>query len=87
MKRYFKREYNESAVGPGVIYNEFDGEWATRQVEVYGDRWFSSLDDYNPELDAGGLADKPLSELDLGPEYEISQEEFEDAWQSALRRR
>ncbi len=81
-KRYFKRAA-ESGLGPGVVYLEFDGEWATRQVEVYGDRWFCSLQGYHPEL-GPGLVDQPLSVLELRPQHEISEAEFEEAWQEAF---
>lgn len=88
MKRYFKRELlpEDSELGGGVLWIEFDGEQPTRQVERYGERWVSSRDEYHPGL-GGGLADQPLSEVDLGPEHEVSPAEFEDAWEKAGRAR
>jgi hypothetical protein len=83
VKRYFKHEA-ESGLGSGIAYFEFDGEIATRQVEKYSDRWFSSSKDYHPEL-GPGLTDRGFSEMGLGPEYEISQDEFEAAWNEALK--
>jgi len=65
-----------------VIYHEFDGEMPRRQVERYGDRWFSSSEDYHDELGLG-LVDQPLSQLELGPDHEIRSDEFERAWQES----
>jgi hypothetical protein len=88
MKRYFKRvvPVEDSELGAGMFWIEFDGELPSRQVERYGDRWFSSRDEYEPGL-GGGLADQPLSEVDLGSEHEISAEEFEAAWEESGRSR
>jgi len=83
MKRYFKREA-ESDLGIGIAYFEFDGEWATRQVEKYQERWFCSTQDYHPEI-GPGLIDQPLSQLDFEPEHEISEGEFEQAWEEAQK--
>jgi hypothetical protein len=69
-----------------MFWIEFEGEQPTRQVERYGDEWFSSRDAYEPGK-GGGLADQPLSEVDLGPENEISAEEFESAWDEPARKR
>ena len=87
MKRYFKREIRpeDSELGAGVVWLEFDGEQPTRQVERYADRWFSSRKEYRPEI-GGGLVDQPLSELSLRPEHEITADEFEEAWEESGRR-
>lgn len=74
----------ESTLGAGVVYHEFDGEMPSRQVERYGDRWFSSRDEYHDGL-GPGLVDQPLSELDLGPEHEITAADFEKAWEASAR--
>ncbi|MBK9165628.1 MAG: hypothetical protein IPM21_17300 [Acidobacteria bacterium] len=84
MKRYFKHTA-ESQYGTGVVYFEFEGEWATRQIEIYGDRWFTSRHDYHIEL-GPGLADQPLSEIGLTNSDEISQTEFETFWAESLSR-
>jgi hypothetical protein len=76
--RYFK-EPAETDLGQGYVWLEFDGEIPTRQVERYGDRWFSSRDEYHSEL-GPGLVDQPLSVLELGSELEIDASEFERAW-------
>lgn len=81
MSRHFKRDA-ESELGQGVVWFEFDGEQPLRQVERYGDRWFSSRHEYHPEI-GPGLVDQPLSVLDLGAEQEITAEEFEAAWREA----
>ena len=83
MKRYFKHEA-ESDLGSGIADLEFDGELPTRQVEQNGDRWVCSMKRYHPEI-GPGLTDRSLSELDLEPQHEISQAEFEEAWNEALK--
>lgn len=83
MKHYFKHE-GESDLGIGVVYMEFDGDWATRQIERYGTRWFCSNKEYHPEI-GPGLADQPLSASDLESEDEISKEEFEAVWEEAIK--
>ena len=85
MKRYFARTA-ESDLGTGFVYFEFDGETATRQVEMYKDRWFyaDNPKQYFDEI-GPGLVDQPLSELELTADQEITKEEFEEAWEEALR--
>jgi hypothetical protein len=85
-KRYFK-SHTDVGLGPGYAYIEFgDDEYASRQVEVYGDRWFSSFkNDYHDEL-GPALCDKPLSSMELAPEDEIDQGEFEKVWAEAVKR-
>lgn len=82
MKRYFKKEA-ESDLGRGMAYVEFDDGWPSRQVEIYGDRWFNSTIAYHPEI-GPGLGDQPLSELELAPTDEITPQEFESVWQESL---
>jgi hypothetical protein len=87
VKRYFKREFTpDMNMGEGAVYVEFDGEWATRQVDRYQGRWYSADDpkDYHPGLGMG-LTDQPLSKIDLGSEHEISAEEFDRVWAEAKR--
>ncbi len=83
MKRYFKH-WAESSLGSGIGYIEFDGELPTRQVEKYGDRWFSSIKRFHPEL-GPGLIESTLSDSGLEPQDEIAQAEFEEAWNEALK--
>jgi hypothetical protein len=46
-----------------TTYTEFTGEWATRQVDIVGERWFSSAYvDYRDEI-GGALTDVPLNEV------------------------
>jgi hypothetical protein len=82
MKRYLKHEAD--ALGPGIAYLEFDGEIPTRQVEKYGDLWLCSIRDYYPGT-GPGLTDRALSELGPEPKLEISQEEFEETWNEAVK--
>lgn len=81
-RRYFRYDWEPSGLGAGSIWNEFDGERPVRQVECYGGRWFSSRQAYHPEL-GPGLAEGLLSEMDYGPENEVTAEEFERAWLAA----
>ncbi|MGB8343358.1 MAG: hypothetical protein WCD86_00660 [Ktedonobacteraceae bacterium] len=83
MKRYFKHRA-ETDLGIGIAYIEFEDEWASRQVEIYGDRWFCSTVAYHPEI-GPGLSDQPLSVLGLTPADEITQHEFEVIWQESLK--
>ena len=83
MKRYFKYE-SESYLGEGTKWIEFEGELATRQVEKYGDRWFSSRQDYHPEIGLG-LFDQSFSDLHLRPDEEITAAEFEEVWAESGR--
>jgi len=83
MKKYYKRDA-ESDLGFGTVYLEFDGEWATRQVEKYGERWFCSNVEYHEDI-GPALVDQPLSVLELSIENEISLFEFEEAWEQAIR--
>lgn len=78
MKRYYKREA-ESALGLGTVYIEFNDEVATRQVAVYGNRWFNSSIPYHQEI-GPSLCDQPFSVTGLGPEHEVSSKEFERIW-------
>jgi hypothetical protein len=81
MKRYIKIPA-ESDLGEGVIYFEIEGEWAVRQVQRYGNRWFRSDRDYHPEIGLA-LTDQPFSEEEIASAEEISGDEFEDAWRGA----
>ncbi len=72
----------ESMVGEGTLYIEFNGEHATRQVECYGDTWFSSRQDYYEDK-GPGLFDGLLSDLDLSEVIEITAKEFEQVWEAS----
>jgi myosin-6 len=76
-RRYFKLQSIEAEYGgKGWWYAEFEGNWATRQVEVYPERSFISSK--APDI----LCDQSLEATGLleSPEAEISQEEFEQVW-------
>ncbi|NOK03142.1 MULTISPECIES: hypothetical protein [Myxococcus] len=79
-KRYFKRDA-ESEYGEGICYMEITGDWPSRQIEIYGETWL-----WGDEKHLEHLADQPFEVLDLGEEYEIPSEEFERAWQEAMKR-
>src|SRR5213595_489255 len=78
-------------LGMTTTYQEVNGEWITRQVEVYDDRWYmaDSPEVHHPEL-GGGLCDRPLSDMIsqgiFGPENQIEKSVFEEAWHEAVRR-
>jgi hypothetical protein len=80
MKRYYRHDA-DSDFGVGTAYLEIEGEWPTRQVEVYGQTWLWG-DAAHPEH----LADQPLETLDLTDEDEIGSKEFDRVWAEALRR-
>src|SRR5262245_23145736 len=83
MKRYFKHEADAiDETGPGTAYFEFDGRWATRQVQIYGDRLLCSLDGTDQELGML-LCDLALEDLEFEPHHEISGAEFEQIWSEA----
>jgi hypothetical protein len=86
MPQYYKGNWEPSEpLPPGTIYNEVDETgYPVRQVEVYGDVWWASVE----ELD-GHLGDQRLDTVELvaqGEVAEISREEFEGVWTEAVRR-
>jgi hypothetical protein len=78
--RHFKHDA-ESELGTGVVYVEIVDDWASRQVEVYGDTW-RWADEANPS----GLADQSADDLELDDAHAIPAAEFEQAWKQALDR-
>jgi hypothetical protein len=86
VKRYFKGAWPWDRSITAHTYCEFDGEWATRQVDIVGERWYSSARAKDHPGLGGSLCDQPLSELDLTAAQEIAAEEFERIWQEALER-
>lgn len=89
MKLYYKHKA-ESNLGIGIVYFEFDNNYASRQVEVYGNKWFCSNNcsntGYHHELGGLALCDQPLSELCLSPKNEISSDDFEEIWYEAFQK-
>ena len=86
MKRYFTHPRDDD-LGGGIAYFEFSGDQATRQIEVYGGRWYcSDSPEDDPEL-GPGLVDQPPDVLELTDEHEISAEEFERLWRVASKSR
>jgi hypothetical protein len=82
-KKYFKGPHEPGS--DDLEYIEFTDDWPTRQVDIVDGRWYCSLDE--PVDDVGGLADQPLSALEVRDEWEITAEEFEEVWAEAMRRR
>jgi hypothetical protein len=87
--RYFKRYWNEdrgheyASWGGSVYYVETGEDWyAVRQMEVYdnGPVLKYGLEHFGD--DYGMLSDTPLNDREFGP-YEITQDEFETAWNSS----
>lgn len=83
-KRYFRGPQEPGS--PDLEYIEFTDGWPSRQVDIVGGRYYSSLDDAVPGV-GGGLADQSLYVLALPDEWEIPAEEFEEVWQRALAAR
>lgn len=82
MRRYFRHE-SESRLGTGLAWTEFEGEYALRQVENYGSRWFCSVRDWDPDVGIT-LSEGRLSELDLSWSADIGADEFEAVWAFAF---
>jgi hypothetical protein len=81
MTRYFTRS-GDSPLGQVTVWYEFDGDVPVRQVERYGDRWFSSRDDYHPDL-GPGRTDQPPAVLGLGETHATTAESFDAVWREA----
>lgn len=81
MNKYFKFIV-ESDLGNGIQYIEFDDDnWAIRQAEYHGGRWFnSSVEKYHLDLGGISLFDQQLTELGMQRGKPIDAEEFELAW-------
>ncbi|GCE15241.1 hypothetical protein [Tengunoibacter tsumagoiensis] len=84
MKIYFKHDADLGLM-VGTAYFEFEDEWPTRQVEVYGEKWLCSNKEYHPGV-GPGLADQPLSFFEFKKEHEINKTEFELIWAEAIKR-
>ena len=76
---------SEFMSGLGVIYTEFTGQRASRQINVLNGHSYASscLQDYVPEV-GFLLYDGRKDELDLSDSIKISQEEFERIWAQAV---
>lgn len=83
-KRYFKGP--DEPGGSDLEYIEFTDGWPTRQIDIVDGRRYSSLDEPIPGV-GGGLADQSLYSLALPDEWEISEEEFDRAWDEAMQER
>jgi len=74
-KEYYYYGNSEFKSGLGVIYTEFTGQRASRQINVLNGHSYASscLQDYVPEVG-----------FDLSDSIRISQEEFERIWTQAV---
>jgi hypothetical protein len=81
MNKYIKFTV-ESDLGIGIQYIEFDDDnWAIRQAECHGGRWFnSSSEKYHSELGGISLFDQQLTEVGMKRGKSIDAREFELAW-------
>jgi hypothetical protein len=86
MNKYFKFTV-ESDLGVGTQYIEFDEDnWAIRQAECHGGRWFnSSIEKYHSDLGGIALFDQQLTELGMKRGNPIDAQEFETAWRLSNR--
>jgi hypothetical protein len=80
MKKYYKFTVHSKYRGEGLQFIEFDGQWASRQVECYAGKYLSVCDQTPLELACIKLCDQPLSLLELQPEDISSENEFNTAW-------
>ena len=80
--RYFREEPPEL----GISYYEYDGDYNIRNIDIINGHWSYASEDYRRDY----LADQPVSESEAHPTpswvHEISAEEFEKAWDEALKR-
>ena len=81
MKRYFKWQ-DKLDDGEETDYFEYDSEDPSRAVNIRNGVWTWTTWEDNPFA----FADQPLSSTDLGPEKEISREQFEGLWEEAQKR-
>lgn len=86
--KYYRRHWDEDRGDEYAVWGTctylfaVDGEgWPQRQIEVYDDRTVLFYDPVHFHDQYGGLADQPLDPADTEwSQYEISAEEFEQAW-------
>lgn len=84
MKSYLKDEV-EFLSGLGVVYTEFIGEIAVRQVNILAGEYFASSSLHDRSDSIGYLLyDGKKNELDISSAIEIGGEEFEEQWSIAL---
>jgi hypothetical protein len=88
--RYFRRHWAEnrgdrySGWGEATYFLETDGQlYPTRQMEVYENGTVLKYDSPEREDDYGFLSYVQLDAGEFAP-FEITKEEFEDAWNSRV---
>jgi UDP-N-acetylmuramate dehydrogenase len=87
MNKYFKFTV-EFDLGVGTQYIEFDEDnWAIRQAECHGGRWFnSSVEKYHSDLGGIALFDQQLTEVGMQRGKPIDAREFELAWEMSNKK-
>lgn len=97
VKHYFKIT-NDAILGVGFVYYEFTDELCTRQIYQDGESWLSyerRMEDtwnrdnwwyYKPKEDSPNrhICDQRLSVMGFYVSDEISEQEFETAWQKSI---
>ncbi|WP_145393847.1 macro domain-containing protein [Pantoea sp. SJZ147] len=83
-KSYYRAD-SEFIKGEGVVYTEFIGEIATRQISILDGSYYSSSSVTDWDQDVGYLLyDGKKSELDLSESETITEEIFEEQWRKGF---
>jgi hypothetical protein len=85
MKKHYKFVVHSKTYGKGVQFLEFDGQWASRQVECYEDKCLSVCDQTPKGKSFIKLCDQPLHLLQLQPEDVSNENEFKLFWDQAVK--
>ena len=92
MARFFRRTWHESRGdqhddwGTSIWYLQLDGERCPeRQLEIYSSGDVLAYDRAHLDDEYGGLGDQPLADQEWNA-FEITAEEFENAWRQARPR-
>ena len=86
-RQYYYAENMEFLTGLGIIYTEFIGQIATRQINLVNGIYYSSssLQDYHPDV-GYLLYDGLKDDLDLSHSIRITENEFETIWSNTVLR-
>ncbi|MCE4052329.1 hypothetical protein [Pseudomonas sp. Au-Pse12] len=83
-KTYY-RASTDFTSGEGIIYTEFFGNIAVRQINIINDTYYSSSCIQDWDKDIGYLLyDGKKDELDLSDSEKITSETFESAWKKSI---
>jgi hypothetical protein len=75
--RYFVRRA-KCEYGEGHVYYEFEGQWVSRQVEIYQSKCFR----YEGRLE---VCSQPFDAMGFAKDDEITSDEFGRIWDTALK--